>query len=121
MVGLYTLIKALGGYADAIRRVIGRQSPACLISSDVQAVLYPQMAAQGLRAKSAFETHNMVRPHRAADWNRGQRCRAGPGSPPKSDQHALHRRNQIPELVDSDTVLTIQLRTISAIRFALTF
>ena len=77
----YTLIKALGGYADAIRRVIERQSPACPISGDVQAVLYPQMATQGLRAKSAFETHNMVRPHRVADWTAGSDAGAGPGSP----------------------------------------
>ena len=117
----YTLIKALGGYADTIRRVIERQSPACPISGDVQAVLYPQMATQGLRAKSAFETTTWSG---RTEWRIGPRAAMrgqGPARPPKSDQHALHRRNQILELVDSDTALATQLRTISVAQFASIF
>lgn len=81
MVGLYILIKALGRFADTIRRVIERQSPACPISGDVQAVLYPQMAAQGLRAKSTFETTTWSGRTEWRIGTSGSGAGAGPGSP----------------------------------------
>src|ERR1700744_6276786 len=65
-------------------------------------MLYLQMASQDLRVKSALEANNIVRPHRAADRDRGRQWCRGRGRPvlPKAAQRALHRRNQISELVD---------------------
>lgn len=60
--------------ACGIRRrrqcVICREPPADAIGGRFEPVCDPQMPAQGCRAKSAFETHDMVRLHRSTDRHR---------------------------------------------------
>ena len=86
--------------------MIGRQLPPHPIARDIELVPHLQMLAQGFAVKSALEANDIVRLHRAADRDRGRRRCRGRGRLvlPKAAQRALHRRNQISELVGSDTV-----------------
>jgi hypothetical protein len=90
------------------QRVIRRKPPADAISRRFEAVYDPQMPAQGYCAKSAFEAYDMVGLHRSPDRHcrrqflrrQGGRCRIRA----ESAQCLMHRRNQSPELVNSNAV-----------------
>ena len=87
-------------------RVIWLQIPARSVRGDIEAVLHPQVAAQGLRAKSALETHDILRLHRAPDRHRRRLRLRGRGRlvATETAQRAVHHRDQRPDLIDGNTV-----------------
>ena len=90
------------------QRVIRRELPTDTIGRRFEPVCAPQMSAQGYRAKSAFEAHDMVWLHRSPDRHRRRRflrrqcgrCRIRA----EAAQCLMHRRNQSLKLIDSDAV-----------------
>ena len=83
--------------------MIGPQIPAGTIFVDAEAVLRPQMPTQGLGAKPAFETHDVIELHRSPDrhcWLARLRWRRDGLS--QSSEREMDHDNQFDKLVGSE-------------------
>src|ERR1700761_4084883 len=83
--------------------MIGLQIPAGPILVDAEPMLRPQMPTQGLGAKPAFETHDVIGVHRSPDrhsWLARLRWRRGGLS--QSSERAMNRDDQFDKLVGSE-------------------
>ena len=102
--------------------MIGPQIPAGPIGVDAEPVLYLQMPAQGLGAKPAFETHDVIGLHRSPDryrWLARLRWRWGGLS--QSGERVMDRDDQFDKLVGSELmrphVAADDLHNLSEINF----
>jgi hypothetical protein len=94
----------IGGCGE---RMIGPQIPAGTIGVDAEPVLHLQMPAQGLGAKPAFETHDVIGLHRSPDRHRRlARLRWWRGGLSQTCKRPIDTGNQSRQFFGRDRVLS---------------